>query len=152
MREFENEYIVDYSVKPDGLVVCCSDPFWRSALDQFIENELEFKHPIIIRLGGSVHPFGSIHTHEFNFKALWYQIRFFLDELKLGRAVFINHELCKWYAHHGDGHTRRRAVSDLVSVAMQIANSFARVKVEGYLGIIIEKTGNRAKVRFKQFI
>lgn len=152
MKEFENEYFVDYSIKPDGLVVYCSDPFWRIALDQFIKNELGFKHPVEIKLGGSVHPFGSLHVHEFNYKALWYQIRFFIDEMKLGRAAFINHELCKWYAHHGDGHAKRKELQDLVAVAMQVSSAFTRVKVEGYLGTIIEKTGNRAKVRFRQFI
>jgi len=98
MSQVERKYYPFHDgVKPDAIVVHCSDPRFQDAFRLFSQEELKIEHPAPIVLPGSVSSVGVDFAMPKHLKTLKDQVEFMLRAGKEPKLVLINHEDCKAY-------------------------------------------------------
>src|ERR1044071_8007132 len=86
--------------RPEAIVVCCSDPRFQTAFDEFIQKELDLAKgqfmPLII--GGGAGVLGHPEQLPKEFKFLKERFELYREVFpSLRRVVLINHEDCRYY-------------------------------------------------------
>jgi len=86
----------------DGLVVCCADPRFLDANDQFLA-DIGILHPAIIAVPGSIKSFGLQAFIPKQWHTLKHQLELMARRnAHVPRVVLITHEDCKSYAASAD--------------------------------------------------
>jgi len=124
----------------EALVIHCGDPRFQKAFKRFLSEELGISNYTPIIIGGGLHSFGVQAFLPKNFKILWEQIKFFIQEGKLGQIIFINHEDCQWYHKMKGYHPAKKLPIvgrlDLRTAAERIVEDFAKVEVRSFFAAI----------------
>lgn len=85
-------------VKPDAVVVHCSDPRFQEAFGRFVKEEIGVVHAAPIVVPGSVSSVGLELVMPKHLKTLKDQVEMMLSMGKEPRLILINHEECKAYS------------------------------------------------------
>jgi hypothetical protein len=121
----------------EAVVIYCGDPRFQKAFRDFLENELRLKNYVPIIIGGGIHPFGVRDLLPKNFKTLWEQIKFFLEDGQIPRLIVINHQDCQWYRKF-EGYAHgipifQKGIIDLHAASQYLAKEFFNIKIETYM-------------------
>ncbi len=127
---------------PEAIVIHCGDPRFQTAFRRFITEELGIASYTPVVVGGGVHAFGAQSFLPKNFKILWEQIKFALQDGKPRQIIIINHEDCTWYekmsGYHPKFETHQKGKLDLGVATRLLLKDFAGVDVRTYWASIVD--------------
>jgi hypothetical protein len=118
------------------VVIHCSDPRFQPHFQDFLRKALGIEHYALIAVpGGAQFLTLADYLPKFSW-AGWRWLKFVMGMGSPERVILIAHEDCRWYLDQrfwpGASSLREKQLRDVAHVRRELAERFARSKVESY--------------------